>query len=197
MAEHVSPTNDLAFHKVFASVGNEDILQGLIQDFFEIRPELGAITITTPYSIQSYRERLARQSADDTDDTGETGRLRMTVQDVSADIEFAGFGAEMQVRQNPHFDVRSLKYTFDNFSRNYHVPGKMARRPDGSEIYYSSLKPIYALNIMKYAHFDEDDDALRVFTLYDRKRRKTFRREYVTIGYFELCKRNVETESQR
>ncbi|MDR0842412.1 MAG: hypothetical protein LBP68_03210, partial [Acidobacteriota bacterium] len=36
-----------------------------------------------------------------------------------------------------------------------------------------------------------------VFTLYDRKRRKTFRREYVTIGYFELCKRNVETESQR
>ena len=61
---------------------------------------------------------------------------------------------------------------------------------------YSSLKPVYTLNILGYAHF-ADDDALRVFTLHDRKRDKSFIIEYITLAYFELNKTNVETVNQR
>jgi len=45
---------------------------------------------------------------------------------------------------------------------------------DGAFLLYSSLKPIFTLNILGYPHFVGDDDALRIFTLYDRKRNKSF-----------------------
>ena len=55
---------------------------------------------------------------------------------------------------------------------------------------------IYALNIIDYRHFP-DDDALRVLTLYDRKRNKALEVEYLTIAYFELTKKYIETANQR
>ena len=73
----------------------------------------------------------------------------------------------------------------------------MKQLPDGTLLRYSSLKPIYALNILGYPHFSEDDDALRIFTLYDRERKKSFDREYLTIAFFELTKNNIETANQR
>ena len=73
----------------------------------------------------------------------------------------------------------------------------MKQLPDGTFLRYSSLKPIYALNILGYPHFSGDDDALRIFTLYDKERKKSFDREYLTIAFFELTKNNIETANQR
>jgi len=68
---------------------------------------------------------------------------------------------------------------------------------DGTFLRYSSLRPVYSLNILGYPHFSGDGDALRIFTLYDRKRNRTFDKEYITIAFFELAKSHVETENQR
>jgi predicted transposase/invertase (TIGR01784 family) len=73
----------------------------------------------------------------------------------------------------------------------------MKKDLNGKPIKYSSLRPIYSMNILGYRHFAEDEDALRIFTLYDRKRKKRLDKEYLNIGYFELEKPNIETVNQK
>jgi hypothetical protein len=46
-------------------------------------------------------------------------------------------------------------------------------------------------------HFDQDKDALRVFTLYDKLRNKEFPGDFINLAYFEVSKPNIETERQR
>jgi len=193
MIKRVLPTNNLAFRKAFATPGNEDVLQGIIRDFFEIRPELEDITIANTYDIKAYREYL--NHADGTENI--TSKLRETIKDVAADIKIADFVAEIQVRADSYFSERSLHYACTRFSANYNRPGAMKRLADGTFLRYSSLRPVYSLNILGYPHFPGDDGALRVFTLYDRKRDRYFDREYITIAFFELSKGQVETENQR
>jgi hypothetical protein len=67
----------------------------------------------------------------------------------------------------------------------------------GRPIRYSSLRPVYSLNILGYTHFPDDDDALRIFELFDAKRNKRFTKDYLRIGYFELTKSGIETQKQR
>ena len=50
--------------------------------------------------------------------------------------------------------------------------------------------------ILGYNHFTEDEDALRIFELYDPTRNKRFPKQLLNFGYFELLKSNVETENQ-
>jgi len=193
MTKRIQATSDLAFKKAFGSLGNEDVLQGMIGDFFGIHPQIEDITITAGYSIEAYEEYVKRLQGNE--EISE--KLRQTVRDVSADIKFAGFGAEVQVRSDIYFSPRSIHYLCDRFCSNYNLTGKMVQRYDGKYIRYSSLKPVYTLNVLGYTHFPGDDDALRVFTLYDRVRDKAFETEYLTIAYFELGKNNVETTNQR
>ena len=105
--KRVLPTNDLAFRKAFAPPGNEDILQGIIGDFFEIRPALLDITITVPYSIESYKDVFKPEDGVEV----WAAKLRETVRDISADINSADFGAELQIRKETFFTERSLHYT--------------------------------------------------------------------------------------
>ena len=72
----------------------------------------------------------------------------------------------------------------------------MVRDSEGKPIRYSSLRPVFALNVLGYSHFKEDGDALRIFELYDPTRNKRFSKELLRIGYFELSKPNVETVNQ-
>jgi hypothetical protein len=199
MANHVSPTNDLAFKKTFTEECNKDVLHGLICDFFDFQPALTLddISITSPYNIKAYEEDLRRVKDNEeiNEETRET--LRQTIHDITADIKSAGFGAELQIRKGIYFSARSIYLACSRFCANYNVPGKIIYGSDGKPIRYSSLKPVYMLNILGYGHFQEDDDALRVFTLYDSKRLKAFEREYITIAYFELMKDNIETPNQK
>ena len=62
---------------------------------------------------------------------------------------------------------------------------------------YSTLRPVYSLNILDHSLFGEDKDALRIFELYDPKRGKRFKKDLLRIGFFELTKGNIETANQR
>jgi hypothetical protein len=74
----------------------------------------------------------------------------------------------------------------------------MERLESGKFDKYSSLRPVYSMNILGYNHFTEgnDEDALRIFTLYDIQRNKSFGKDLISIGYFELLKKKVETQNQ-
>jgi predicted transposase/invertase (TIGR01784 family) len=183
--KRISPTSDLAIKKVLSSEENKDILGGLINDFFGIVAE--DITIINPYSIDICREFK---------DSEDINVLRQTFRDITASFKTADFVSELQIRKTQYFDERSLFYPFKRFCDNYNIAERMEIGSDGKPDRFSSLRPVYALNILGYKHF-YDDDSFRVFELYDPKRNKRFNKELLRIGFFELRKSNVETENQK
>jgi len=193
MTDRIPPTSDLGFRKIMTSPETKDVLQGIIGDFFNLRIPLDEITVTAPYDIKAYREYI--KQADGSEKS--LAKFRETIQDVTADIKSAGFGAEIQIKNEQYYSIRSVYYACSRFCANYNRTGEMKQLPDGTYLRYSSLKPIYSLNILGYAHFSGDDDALRILTLYDSERKKSLDREYLTIAYFELTKGNVETANLR
>ena len=183
----ISATGDLAFKKVFASNEHKVCLSGLIRDFFEVDISEEEITIENPYSIAAYKEVIEGE---------EMSVLRHTLKDVAASLRFADFVSELQIKSTRFFDERALYYPFDRFCKNYSKQGFMELGSDGKPNRYSSLIPIYALNIIGDSHF-QDDDALRIFELYDPVRNKKYKKELVKVGFFELSKDNIETANQR
>jgi len=177
--KYVSPTNDLAFKKVLGNNDNIHILEGFIKDFFFIDPK--GLTVENPYSIKAYREIVKDEEA---------YRMRLTISDISAVMDFADYTSELQIRKESYFDERSLYYPLDKFVSRYKIV------PDEPSA-YARLRPMYAMNILGYNHISEDNDALRIFQLYDPVRNKHFPKRIFHFGYFELLKPNVETENQR
>jgi len=177
--KYVNPTNDLAFKKVLGNNDNIHILEGFIRDFFSIDPK--GLTVENPYSIKAYKELIKDEEA---------FRLRLTISDISAVMDFADYRSELQIRKENYFDERSLYYPLDKFVSRYKiVPEK--------ESGFARLRPMYTMNILGYNHIPEDEDALQIFQLYDPVRNKHFPKNLLNIGYFELLKPNVETENQR
>jgi predicted transposase/invertase (TIGR01784 family) len=107
-------------------------------------------------------------------------------------MDFADYRSELQLRKSNHFDERSLYYPLNKFTSRYRIVKK-----EGQKSGYGHLRPIYSMSVLGYDHFDEDDDALRIFQLYDIKRNKKFPKDILNLGYFELLKPNVETDNQR
>ena len=94
------------------------------------------------------------------------------------------------------YEERSLYYPFERFVQNYARVDAVKAEAEKRPVRYSGLRPIYAMNILGYRLFGEDDDALRIFELYDPKRGKKFK-ELLKIGFFELGKANIETANQK
>ena len=186
LLDRILPTGDLAIKKVLASEENKDVLAGLIEDFFDVVVE--DLTIVSPYSIAAYREFSKG---------GEISVLRHTINDVAATFRTADFVSEAQINKSNFFDERSLLYPLERFCGNYNKAAQMTMDSQGKLIRYSSLRPVYSLNILGYTHFPDDDDALRIFELFDAKRNKRSRKDYLRIGYFELTKSKIETQRQR
>jgi len=105
-------------------------------------------------------------------------------------MRMADYRSELQLRKGNHFDERSLYYPLDKFVSRYKIDQSVNSA-------YARLRPVYAMNILGFIHFTSDDDALRIFRLYDPKRNKNFPKNLLNIGYFELTKPNVETDNQR
>ena len=177
--KYVNPTNDLAFKKVLGSSENVHILGGLYKDFYFIEPK--GLAIENPYSIKAYKEFLRNK---------EVFRLRQTISDIAATMTWADYRSELQVRKDKYYDERSLYYPLDRFISRYRIVA-------GENSGYARLRPIYSLNILGYNHFTEDDDALRIFRLYDPVRGKGAKKDLLYLGHFELLKSNVETDNQR
>ncbi|MCL1997847.1 MAG: PD-(D/E)XK nuclease family transposase [Turicibacter sp.] len=194
--DRISPTNDLAFKKVLASVEHIEILQGFITDFYEI--EITDLAINNPYSIADYKEIL---------NGVELVQLRQTIKDISASFRLAAdetadlgdFISELQLQKSRYFDERALFYPFDRFCKNYNLAENMEKTATGKTNKYSSLRPIYALNIMGYTHFDDSytDNALHIFEFYDIKRQRRYKRDLIKIAFFELTKTAGLTVNQR
>ena len=184
----VKPTNDLAFKKVLASEENKDILQGLIADFFEI--EVENLSIEHPYSISDYKEIL---------DGADVTRFRQTIKDVSASFEIADFVSELQIRASSFYDERALYYPLDRFCKNFNKSGAMRIDTLGKPNRYSSLRPVYALNILGYNHFPQNygENALHIFELYDVERQKRYTKDFIKIAFFELTKTQNLTTNQK
>jgi predicted transposase/invertase (TIGR01784 family) len=186
LSERIKPTNDLAFKKTFGSEDNKDILSGLISDFFGFSVPAQEISLDNPYSIDAYKAYLKGEDVIE---------LRQTIKDISASFQTANFISELQVSKTRYYDERALYYPFDRFCKNYSKSGHMETSADGRPNRYSSLRPVYSLNILGYNHF-EDDDALRIFEMYDPARNKRYGKELMRIGFFELSKGSIETEIQ-
>jgi predicted transposase/invertase (TIGR01784 family) len=184
--KRISPTGDLAFKKVLSSEENKDILSGLINDYFGVVAE--DITIINPYSIE-----ICKRYTESGEDINE---LRYTLRDIAATFKTGDFVSELQIKKTMHFDERLLYYPFKRFCENYGVEGRMKIDKLGKPILYSSLRPVFALNILDYIHYD-DEESLRVFELYDPIRGKHFGKELVKIGVFELKKTKIETVNQK
>jgi predicted transposase/invertase (TIGR01784 family) len=188
--KRVSPTSDLAVKKILCSEEHKDVLKGFISDFFELRFNVEDIFLENPYSIKSYKEAGAI-------DTDSDNVLRATYKDVRARLKTEDFIAEVQVHKESFYSERSIYYPCDCFCSNYNDQRDMVCDSEGRPIRYSSLRPVYSMNILGYKHFTEDDDALRIFTLYDNVRMKRLHKDYINIGYFELVKENIETVNQQ
>ena len=195
--ERISPTSDLAFKKALASEGNKDILAGLIKDFYSFEVMEEDLILEHPYSIDVYREYVEGK---------EVSVLRHTAKDVAASfdplkdvlasLKRADFISEVQVKKTKYFAERFLYYPFERFCQNYSKAGFIKVGSDGSSRRFSSLRPVYALNILGESHF-RDDDALRIFEMYDPHRQKSYPKELIRVGFFELTKLNVETYNQK
>ena len=196
----ISPLNDLLFKKMLASEDQKSVLQGFIKDFFDIDATLDDIILITPYSIKSYKEYLLKNSENDTinlDDSAEMIRvMRETHRDITVVVKTADLLVELQIYNDKYFIVRTIYYLCDRFCANYNTPGKMETNKDGTPIRYSSLRPVYAINIVKKKYFDQDDDALHIFSLYDREHKLSLNKEYLMLGYFELHKKKVKNKNQ-
>ena len=183
--ERILPTSDLGFKKVLASEENKDILAGFIKDFFGIKAE--DIVIEKPYSIAICKELIKNE---------EVTKLRQTLKDVAASFKVADFVSEVQIKKTLFYEERALYYPFERFVQNYSKDESIKIGSDGKPNRYSSIRPIYALNILGYTLFEDDNDTLRIFELYDPKRNKRFK-ELLRIGFFELEKTNIETANQK
>jgi hypothetical protein len=191
-AGRISPTADLAFKKVLASEETKDITCGFIADFFGLEVSPRDITIESPYDIRAYREMLEGGKK-------ERSRFRETVKDISLSVEAADMLIEIQVKKRMFYTERSVYYAFRKFCSNYNRPGKMVKDAEGKPTRYSSLRPVYSMNVLGYRHF-EDEEALHLFTLYDRKLKLPFGRNLIQIGYFELgkpCREQANLEQWR
>ena len=172
----VSRTNDLAFKKAFASDGNTESIIGLARDILGI--DIKEVLFRQPYSIESYTKMIKEK---------QFAAFQQTIKDISANVVLNNKGvnliSELQVREAKRFLERSLYYPTQTFSENY------------KDNKYSSLKPIYAINIVGYLMFKQDLDGLRIFEMWDKLHNEGFPIEF-KIAYFEYKKTNFNTDIQ-
>ena len=170
----ISRTNDLAFKKAFSSDGSTESIIGLARDILSI--EIKEVSFRQPYSIESYTKMIKEK---------QFTAFQQTIKDISANVVLNNKGinliSELQVREAKRFLERSLYYPTQTFSENY------------KDNKYSSLKPIYAINIVGYSMFKQDLDGLRIFEIWDRLHNEGFPIEF-KIAYFEYKKTNFNTD---
>ena len=105
--------------------------------------------------------------------------------------------AEIQhIRRRQLRCVRKVRVNVRRRAEIADKPEHMQINKSGRLNRYSGIKPVYSLNILGYNHFD-DEDALRIFELYDPERNKRFEKRLLRLGYFELNKPRVETLNQK
>jgi len=165
------PTNDLLFGKLFGRKSNLEIIQGFLHDFFNLVVPTTAIHIVNPYSIDNY---------DKPHITAGKG-LQETRRDITMTIINLGdITIEMQIANRRGFIQRAVFYNIDLFHSNY------AQNNDHNK--FQSLKKVWSMNILNFVLFQDDDRALRAYSLRDNHDSLLLEPELIRIGFFELPK---------
>ena len=171
------PKSDVLFKKVFSSKGNEHILAGLFEDFFGFKPI--DLRLTNPYNIDLYWQNY-------NDPEKAEQKPMYTIDDISAEFNAGDLVAEMQIRAKNVFEPRALFNTFHSFNANYNK----------NDDRYESLRSVYSLNIL-FENLYKDDAAVREFVMRDKHTNRKMSKEFISVGFFELTKKNVYNKNQR
>lgn len=149
------PTNDLLFKKTFASVGNEAILIGFLQDVLQI--EIESIQVKQPYHIDQFKNALNPDEL-----------LKTEVDLLATSSSGEVFTVEMQRLSHDYFVERTLFYGAQEYTENYKGQeldrdGRRDSRPN----YYSSLRKVYSISILEGTLFKADNRVIRHFKYLD------------------------------
>ena len=156
MPESVPLTQrDIIFKKVFASLGNEDILAGLLKDVLGLNAE--SLQIVTPYNIEDYK-RSRRQSP-----------LFTEVDAACILPDGTSITVEIQYQEHDYYRERMVHYLCSRYTRGYAREEFFEEGVQGHALNFSSLGDAYELCILGFTHFGSDDDVLHSFTLYDKE----------------------------
>jgi len=183
----IKVTNDLLFKKVLSSEENKDITQGFINDFCGLDVACEDIHIMNPYSIELYKNALNNKKQ----------LLSLIERDISIELSSLDVLVELQMYRDIHFIARTLHYTFERFSENYGVPGKMTMDTSGDFDKYSSLKPVYSVNIVSEKLFKRDNDALREFLFYDKEHDVGLDKDWIKLVFLELSKSEFGSKNKK
>jgi predicted transposase/invertase (TIGR01784 family) len=168
----IPPTNDLAFKKLLASEDHKTITQGFIKDLFGMDVGLDKIHLRNPYSIHVL----------DQDDAESAKQLRLSVRDITIEVESADLTVELQVRKENFFTQRALYYMSNLFT---------ARKQDSTKARddtFKDMRPVRSLNILGFDLF-ECGHAQHTFWLRDDTwagERLTL--DWLNVGFLELRK---------
>jgi len=147
------PTNDLLFKRCIGNAEHPDITRGFISDILGIKVE--SVLIQNPYDIVLYQKEVDER------------KLGVTVVDVLVRLaDQSQVAIEMQIASQDYFLERALFYASRHYTNDYGVDG-LKRKARGSDVKYSSLCPVYSINILDFLQFDSDADPLHAFSLYD------------------------------
>lgn len=112
-------------------------------------------TIGNPYNIRALKKAQKK------------GKLQETEVDVFARLDDGILATiEMQVIKENFFTERAVFYAFEKYISNFAVKELARVKEGGHEVKYSSLRPIYSINILYYNLYN-DSDAVHRCTIYD------------------------------
>jgi predicted transposase/invertase (TIGR01784 family) len=185
VSDIILPTNNLAFKKILANDKHTDIPIGLIYDFFGI--EVKDIVINNPYSIEAFNAVLEGFEKGGFETLEKAGYFFTEVDAFCTAADNRKFSSEMQLCPKKFLGERMMYYSSTKFCENY---GNLALMRNESK--YSSLYPMYTINILGFNRY-EDDLAIHRFVNMDIDTGIHFNEPDLTIiGVFELKKQNFD-----
>jgi predicted transposase/invertase (TIGR01784 family) len=165
----LSVLNDLLFKKCFNSADHPEVPQNFISDVLGL--EIEDITLESPYDICSY-----------TDSQGSSD-LRTTEVDVLVRLgDQRLITVELQRQPQTFYIERSAYYLSSRYVKDYGRMRYQRLQGTGDEK-YSSLYPVYSINIVDFLLFAKDVRAFHHFAMSDLKTGALLKDE----GLLHLC----------
>ncbi|KAA9298837.1 MULTISPECIES: Rpn family recombination-promoting nuclease/putative transposase [Aerococcus] len=182
------PTNDLLFKKTFTSIGNEALLQALIQDLTGTSFE--AVEVTTPYNFERFKQ--------DAQEEAQANTLIYTEVDLRARTSTGDLVTiEMQVRFPDYFIERTQYYAYSAYVAAYADEVSMRQKRNK----YSSIHSVYGINISASNLYEPHHAALRVYEMQDTQIGEPLAQmngrqiEDVKLIYLDLTNTNLPEDS--
>ena len=183
--KRVLTTEDLVFKKVFASPQNSHILIGFINDVLEL--DVTEVHVEDSYNIITFYEESKKP------------KRGYTQVDVLARLDNGSLVTiEMQVRKKAWFRERALYYLNESYNSNYGNHELEISKKENSESgrKYSALRPTYGICIMMSNEFEEDNNPVHRFRMYDIENKLFYQnadgQELINMVFLELKKSSAE-----